>query len=304
MSREPEEILREDDDGEDEIGAVVEPAAKVETIPDPPKVEDEESEEPEAAEATEPEPVTSELGDAWLEDIQKDGLKKHVFDGLVAKETKRRVDEKLGAELGAFRKEVRAKYRGKQEQLDADLKKAEDYDRVVAELNEARKSTQTPAAQKPVDKAPDEDLNDVAKKFVETYNLRDEQVDMVKGLLDLVDKRQATKPSAKVDVAAELAKLEFVREKEAAEGSEDYKSNGTLRRLAHGYSLEGNSPMTSLNLARKDLGLSKPVVKLRGTPVKGTPAFSRDADSRPIKDIGYKKGEDPLEALKAKYRGE
>lgn len=304
MSREPEGILREDDDGEDEVGEIVAPVAMETPVADPPKMEDPVSEEPEAEEIAESMPVTSELGDAWLEDIQKDPLKKQVFDSLVAKDTKRRVDEKLGAELGSFRKEVRAKYRGKQEQLDADLKKADDYDRVVAELNEAKKSVQTPAGTKPVDKAPDEDLNDVAKKFVETYNLRDEQVDMVKGLLDLVDKRQATKPSAKVDVAAELAKLEFVREKEEAEGSVDYKSNGTLRRLAHGYSLEGNSPMKSLKLARTDLGLDKPVVKLKGVPLKGSPAFSRDADSRPIKDTGYKKGEDPLEALKAKYRGE
>jgi hypothetical protein len=125
---------------------------------------------------------------------------------------------------------------------------------------------------------------------------------MVKGLLDLVDKRQSTKTPEKVDVAAELAKLEWQKELKDATTAEDYKSNATLRRLAHGYSQEGNSPMKSLRLARKDLGLDKTVVKMKGAPARGTPAFSREADNRPIKDTGYKVGQDPIEALKAKYR--
>lgn len=244
----------------------------------------------------------SSFMDDLLADMSNDPFKKDLITKAVQAEAQRLKDEWAGREASWLPKDSRKEYVRNPEKWKQEQAKLAEFDKLHAEVDNLRKQSVSPSPTPEKAKAPEvADTKEVAKQFVERYNLNEEQTDMVAGLIEMIDKRVPAK-TPQVDISVELAKLQWEKEKLEVEAEKDFRDNRTLRALAFEISrTEKLSPKDALASARQELGLNKPpATKVSGTPQKGKPAFARE--SRPTTDqIEYDGKTDPLQQLKKKY---
>lgn len=299
------EVLREEDSDEGE-DTVADPTP-VETSDAPAgdsevKAEEVIAPEEEVATPTDPQDFSDVLMKEWM----GDPIKKTVLERMIDKESKRRIDERLGAELGFMEKEVRKGYKENPEKWKEDRRKIDDYDRLKTESEKIRSEASSPP-QVPSTKAdaPVDDAASVAKAFVEAQGIQDEQVPVITELIKLIEQRMDSRVQKRVEdtVPQAIDARQWKAEIDWASSQNDYKDNRKVRALAHDYSrVDGMSPKQALLQARKDLGIVPPKTTIsQGKPAVGKPAFARESSSDVGEDADEYDGTDPLAKLKKKF---
>lgn len=297
------DILREE--SEDDAVDVAEAAVETEPVSSPSGEPEAKIETPPAAEEEVVAPTeASDFSDLLMNEWSQDPVKKGVLDKMIAKEAKRQKDADAG-KWSWIEKDKRKGYEENPDKWKEDSRKIEDYDRLKTESEKIRqKAESTPdvsstKADKPVD-----DVMGIAKAFVEAQNIAEDQIPVIAELLKLVDNRLDGRVTKKVadSVPQAIDARNWTEEIDWAKSQNDYKSNRTLRALAHDYAAEGLRPKQALLQARKDLGIVPPKTTIsQGKPAVGKPAFSRSSESGAGEsDADEYDGTDPLVRLKVK----
>jgi BMFP domain-containing protein YqiC len=261
-----------------------------------PAAEPEQAAEAEKEEVEEPANPESE----W----RVDPLKKRIYDRDVKREAKRMKDEFAGKEFGWVRKEIKQKYRGKQQEFESVLAKGEKYDALEARLQQLEAKVSGPAkdAEPSGNKAkPKPDYKAIAQKIVADKNLRDENADVIEAILSArMDINDGQGPlESDEEFAARMERVEWAKAARWAESQEDYRSDFNLQALAEARSRKlGERPDVALQNARKELA-GKPVKKAIGVQ-KGKPALAKDNSAGKSDTIEWDGKEDPLDALRRK----
>lgn len=290
-----EDTRLDEDETDMEDVAVVSAVAKVEA-PEA-VVEDEVVEEAVAETIEAPVAKPAEMFDEMLlKDLQSDPEKKELLEKAVNKVAQRLKDEWAGREGGWLPKAKRKEYVGNPDKWTQEQAKLAEYEKLKAEVAELRKNP-VPKAPEPEAKAPEEDFKIMANEFVKENNMDEAQAPMVAALFTRMDRIRAAKENlSPVDLPKELAKLEWEKERLAAESDEDYKTNEVLRALSWAKARGGSTPAKALADSKMQLGIKR-AKKIVGTPQKGTPAFARSSGNVPTEGIGYDGKTDPLDAL-------
>lgn len=297
------DILREETDGEsDDVAERIveaEPVSSPSGAPEATPAHDAAAEE-EVAVPTD----SADFSDLLLKEWSQDPVKKGVLDKMIAKEAKRQKDADAG-KWSWIEKDRRKGYEENPEKWKEDLRKIEDYDRLKTDSEKMRAQAESSSAvsstkaEKPVD-----DVTDIAKAFVAAQNIAEDQIPVIAELLKLVDNRLDGRVAKKVEATVPQAidMRNWTQDRDWATSQSDYKSNRTLRALAHDYAAEGMGPKEALLQARKDLGIVPPKTTIsQGKPAVGKPAFSRSSESGAgEEDADDYDGTDPLQKLKAK----
>lgn len=270
---------------------------------------EEKSEEAPAAKADEESnPVPSMTDDLLKEVAGSDPMKAALIEKAIEKEAQRRKDEWAGREANWIEKADRKAYAKNPAKWIEDRRKIVEYDKLREEVESLRKGTKSPESKPAAAETPVQEpsVEDEAKKFVAETNLDEAQTPLIAALFKKIGvgaKKVEQKP---VDVAAELARIQFEKERSEAESDEDFKTNEVLQALAWKKSHGGMSPMEALAAAKKQLGIKPRVVtKVSGSPVQGKPAFAKATAAKPAEGtVKYDGKTDPMKLLKKKYGSE